>query len=114
MDAKTLEALKASIAKWERNAEAGTPSVFKTGPDDCPLCGLFNADETDDAAVCAGCPVAKKTKGRFCQGSPYDAAFKAWFAWSGFPADRDKRLAAHAAARDEVAFLRSLLLEETP
>ena len=41
MDAKTLEALKASIAKWERNAEAKTPAEYKITSDDCPLCKLF-------------------------------------------------------------------------
>ena len=107
MDAKTLEALKASIAKWERNAEAKTPGEFRTHANDCPLCELFNHKPDN----CNGCPVKDKTGEKFCRRTPYVLADSANHAWrQGFgPQDR-----AHAAARDEVAFLKSLLPEATP
>lgn len=105
MDAKTLEALKASIAKWERNAEAKTPAEFKIGEADCPLCELFIYPDR-----CEGCPVFEKTGERFCKGTPYINAHSAAYEWRiGSKAAADR---AHAAARDEVAFLKSLLPEE--
>jgi hypothetical protein len=104
MDAKTLEALKASIAKWERNAEAKTPAEYKIREKDCPLCDLFRRN------LCDGCPVSDRTEEIFCYGTPYDLAAPAKYDWirasSKSAADR-----AHAAARDEVAFLKSLLPE---
>ena len=102
MNAQTLEALKASIAKWERNAEATSPYEFRTSAGDCQLCELFlNYDG------CEGCPVFERTGERRCKGTPYVTAFAAktdWFDAAYGAADR-----AHAAARDEVAFLKSLL-----
>lgn len=106
MDAKTLEALKASIAKWERNAEAKTPAEFKIGEKDCPLCDLFRPN------LCDGCPVANSTDEIFCCGTPYNLAATAKYDWiRGFKSAAHR---AHAAARDEVAFLKNLLPEETP
>src|SRR5947209_6256825 len=52
MEAATLQALKGSIAKWEKIV-AGTGA--DGGRADCPLCSLFY--EYD----CAGCPVAAST-----------------------------------------------------
>ena len=107
MDAKTLEALKASIAKWERNAEAKTPADYRIGEIDCPLCGLFIYPDR-----CEGCPVFAKTGERFCRSTPYMLASSLRTWWSeGDNAFRDH---AQSAARDEVAFLKSLLPEETP
>jgi hypothetical protein len=108
MDAKTLEALKASIAKWERNAEAKTPDEFKLGWSECPLCDLFL-----DPGRCGGCPVFNRIGERFCRGTPYINASwtSSWWTSSDQSSFRDR---AHAAARDEVAFLKSLLPEATP
>jgi hypothetical protein len=107
MDAKTLEALKASIAKWERNAEAADVFEFKISEKDCPLCAMFKIWPDE----CDGCPVFEKTGAKFCRETPYISAATARRDWryGDGPADR-----AHAAARDEVAFLKSLLPEETP
>jgi len=107
MNAQTLEALKASIAKWERNAEAKTPDDYKTGQDDCPLCKLFIA--VSDLDMCVGCPVAEKTGEDGCSGTPYLRAWQARSKWSFEPKSTKHRAASHAAARDEVAFLKSLL-----
>jgi hypothetical protein len=109
MDAKTLEALKASIAKWERNAEAKTRFEYRTGDDDCPLCELFIYPGN-----CEGCPVFDRTGERFCRGTPYIKASNARMRWGADPKSPDAPERAHAAARDEVAFLKSLLPEATP
>jgi hypothetical protein len=109
MDAKTLEALKASIAKWERNAEAKTPAEYRTQDIDCPLCGLFIFPGS-----CLNCPVYERTGQQFCRGTPYRSAAAARYDWGAHPHVDKCRDTAHAAARDEVAFLKSLLPEETP
>lgn len=103
MDARTLEALKASIAKWERNAEAEKPDKYLTGVNDCPLCALFYAKG------CVGCPVRDHTGWALCDGSPYQEAFDAWERWDDGDGAADE---AHALAREEVAFLKSLLPAE--
>jgi hypothetical protein len=63
---------------------------------------------------CGGCPVAKVTGFDNCNGSPYEDAWKAYANWDLSPKSSKRRDTAHAAARDEVAFLKSLLPEETP
>lgn len=105
MDDKTLAALKASIAKWDRNAEADTPDAYLVDAEDCPLCDLFWRNE------CGGCPVKAATGQVCCDGSPYIKALAArrrWIFGAG-PA-----FAAHKAVRAEAAFLRSLLPKDTP
>jgi|SRR5690606_28026025 len=99
MDAKTLEALKASIRKWEKNAEVKTPDDYLIDSSDCPLCDLFFHKD------CDGCPVYSRTGQEMCNGTPYREAFKAWVQWGRAPE------VAHEAARKEVAFLKSLLPE---
>jgi hypothetical protein len=109
MDAQTLEALNASIAKWERNAEAENRFEYRTGESDCPLCALFIFP-----GHCEGCPVFQKTGERFCRFTPYMDASYARIMWGDTPGSSAARDRAHAAARDEVAFLKSLLPEEAP
>jgi len=108
MDAKTLEALKASIAKWERNAEAKTPADVLIGAHACPLCRIFHwAFGGND---CKGCPI-NDVGHSGCEGTPYgaaDTAFEEWLYGNGKLSDFRK------SARDEVAFLKSLLPEATP
>ena len=104
MKAATLKALKASIAKGVRNAKAKTPDDYLTGPDDCPLCHLFNNEK-----LCVGCPVYEKTGKSGCEGTPYDMASALhgnWEAQSGSSALRAKAL---SGAKEEVKFLKSLL-----
>ena len=91
MNSETLEALKGSIGKWEAIV-AGTG--FDNGVDNCPLCGLFNNDETNDSETdCDGCPVAEKSGHKYCGGTPY-TQFLRW---------------GIKAAQEELDFLRSLL-----
>lgn len=109
MNAKTLKALKASIAKWDRNAVAETPEDYRTGPADCALCRLFNDQHVSlFRDLCRGCPVMAATGERFCQGTPYRSAERAHNAWIDASSDM-ARHAAQACAAEEVAFLKSLL-----
>lgn len=107
MDARTLEALQASIAKWERNAVAETPQAAKIYADSCALCQMYCL--SIDIASCNGCPVSSATGEIDCDGSPWPAARQKWEAWCD---DDAKAAAFHEAARAEVAFLKSLLPSE--
>ena len=62
MKAKTLKALKGSIAKWE-GILAGTGE--DDGTDSCPLCGLFFYND------CYGCVVSQEAEKQGCAGTPY-------------------------------------------
>jgi hypothetical protein len=109
MDAKTLEALKASIEKWKRNAVAETPDDYKIGGNDCPLCEMFQSKSQGFEGSCQGCPVFSRTGRRFCSGTPYADTVRAH---DGMLAgDPDTIARARAAALVEVAFLESLLPE---
>lgn len=97
MDARTLKALKGSIAKWRRIV-AGRGR--DNGPDNCPLCKVFNRPGN----ACGGCPVAMKTRRPWCFNSPYDD----WevIASYGQRADTPKL---QRIAKRELKFLISLL-----
>lgn len=105
MTPETLAALKASIAKWDKNARVRNTDNAKTCAEDCPLCHLFHEDFGADRSDCSGCPVAKKTGEPFCWKSPYSKASQAHF--------RGDAKAFRDAAKAEAAFLRSLLPEAT-
>ncbi len=105
MDAKTLEALKGSIAKWERIVRGTGGSQ---GSDNCPLCQIFLRDNER----CYGCPVQKAVRKHLCRGTPYadlwipaDTAYE--FSEGHMAKNDESRLAAQA----ELDFLRSLLPE---
>jgi hypothetical protein len=105
MDALTLEALKASIAKWERNVAAVTPDDVELGYMACPLCTLFWDDD------CKGCPVAMKTGKVECDSTPYYDAYWAFNNWILLGSSSVAGEAFRSAAQDEVDFLKSLLPE---
>lgn len=105
MDKKTIRALRASIRKWERNAKVKHPDKYLLDSDDCPLCGLFFHHD------CEGCPVMQKTGRPNCGGTPY---IKANIACSNWEWQAGPMEEAHAAAQEEVAFLKSLLPEQEP
>lgn len=109
MNETTLEALRASIAKWEANAEAKHWTEYKSSGGDCPLCLLFN--KIDDAPGCDGCPIFEKAGKRFCVNTPYVHAAAAFSRWADRPHSVERRDIARERARDEAAFLRSLLPE---
>lgn len=109
MNAETLEALKASIEKWKRNAVAETPDEYRTSGDDCPLCEIFQPDNGEYGVACNGCPVAERTGQPFCRDTPYAAAARAGIRWDGHPGWNRLRESAAARARAEVSFLEILL-----
>lgn len=100
------DALRLSIAKWERNADPNTPMLGKThGTRECALCDLFHKSH------CKGCPIAEKTGGIVCQRTPYISAIDAHYDWLNSPNEGNLE-AYHRAAQEEVDFLKSLLPEE--
>ena len=96
MNSETLTALRESIAKWERNAAVENIEDTRTGPNDCPLCKLFLWD------FCSGCPVSERTRQHSCIATPYHDVM----------ASHDMT-AFKLHAQAEVAFLKSLLPEES-
>lgn len=70
MDAETLEALRGSIEKW-RGILAETEG--DEGSENCALCTKFLHGRPPTYVQCGGCPVAVRTKQRYCDGSPYRA-----------------------------------------
>lgn len=103
MNAKTLKALKGSIAKWEAIV-AGTGT--DEGPNNCPLCQLFFGDlMVRDEGDCVECPVMQKTGQKYCKGTPY-------VEWDDMTGDYESvadTIERVNAARAELAFLKSLL-----
>lgn len=110
MTPETLEALKASIAKWERNAEVEHEDQARIKANSCTLCTLFASGHWQDH--CDGCPVALRTSIKGCRSTPWEQAASARSDWRRSTDEieyKKHRDAFHAAARDEVAFLKSLL-----
>ena len=103
----TLEALKASIRKWDANASAATPDDITTGADNCPLCVRFFMAH----GSCDGCPVSKRTARPVCHGTPYYVAWGEKLAWRRAPKSDKLAISARAACAEEAEFLRSLLPE---
>lgn len=108
MDAKTLEALKGSIAKWEAIVAGASGSQ---GSDNCPLCAEFYKND------CAGCPVADQAGEIHCRRTPHyewtnvDRVLEN--GWGGYDFDNSPADALRLA-QAELDFLRSLLpAEET-
>lgn len=103
MDARTLEALKGSIEKWERVV---TGEYEERMTADCPLCHLFADDE------CNYCPIKQTTKNRFCLNTPY----RSWKVSMARRKSRTSRVAntphRKALAQAELDFLRTLLPKE--
>lgn len=91
-DSQTLEALRGSIAKWERIAEG---TATNGGTSDCPLCAIFWNFS------CEGCPVMKATGKPFCRDTPLRDHCAARYN------DRSDEL--KATALRELEFLKSLL-----
>lgn len=103
MDDRTLTALRGSIAKWEGIVERGRLTMVAILWSSCPLCVTFNNHNKDNQYPCRGCPVYENTGATGCKKTPYVAAEYAYH-----EEDKDAFL---KAAREEVAFLRSLLPE---
>jgi hypothetical protein len=93
MDAKTLKALRGSIAKWQAIVD-GTGEDH--GPRNCPLCKLFYFD-----GDCDGCPVRENTGVGSCVRTPY----------TDYVDSTEGSADESNAAQAELAFLQSLLPE---
>jgi len=129
MTNETLIALKASIAAWERKITETGPERINTGRSSCPLC-ILHLDAT--IPHCTNCPIFQKTGRRYCAETPYVEASWALEGWREelrnftlYPAtDFPRRTSAvevaakreqfHAAAEEEIAFLKSLLPAKNP
>jgi hypothetical protein len=103
MNAKTLKALRGSIAKWEAIvASEGSDH----GIDNCPLCQMFRIvigfKTISFKTNCDGCPVKARTGHDGCRGTPYDE-------WDSGVADTPELV---ALAQAELDFLKSLLPED--
>lgn len=93
MDQVTLDALKASIAAWEKKAVAEDVGDVLMGTKNCPLCQLFY----DDVSYCHGCPVSNETSQGGCWGTPYVRADDALDRWK-WPLWRQRDIDADRAA----------------
>lgn len=110
MDTKTLDALTASIAKWEKNATVTDFNDVVMGLTDCPLCRIFHS--WFGGPDCQGCPVNESGCYR-CGGTPYEDAEMALDAWDDTSNEAESAAQFRKAAEDEVAFLKSLLPSKT-
>lgn len=104
MSAIAEKALRGSIRKWQKIVSGkGLDHHAKN----CPLCVQFIQNN------CDGCPVARKTKEAFCEGSPYEK----WEDALGDMCPRNdsggydfyRYPEARLAAKEELEFLKSLL-----
>jgi len=103
MNARTLKALKASIAHWKRHAEGKARANEGPNGRDCALCALFSSPS------CTGCPVRAATHLPQCKGTPWrDAAIL-----FGSPGQKQSQ-AFRENAKTEYDFLRSLLPKRKP
>ena len=101
MNAKTLKALKASIAHWKRFENGKQRQIEGTGSSSCALCHIYNKFLYDEG--CGECPVKLKTGRNYCQKSPWQNAERARRKY-GYGSPEFK-----AAAKKERLFLESLL-----
>jgi Pyruvate/2-oxoacid:ferredoxin oxidoreductase delta subunit len=109
----TLRALLESIDHWKQmkaQPELDVPSTSQ-----CNLCRLFFPDrEMPEADACNGCPVYVSTGQKFCNGSPYRNAYRAWRKLTLCFADEieQAKIEWTVAAQAEIDFLESLLPKE--
>lgn len=106
MDAKTLTALRGSIAKWRAIVD-GTGEDH--GADNCPLCEAFFDGPDDDDPICVGCPVAEARRPN-CAQTPYWNWRELFSVESRWPL-RAGTIKQKVAAKAELDFLISLLPE---
>ena len=112
MDAKTAEALEASIEHWREMTQVTKIYDIKIGRRECALCELFNTETILPSYRCLPCPVYRKTGQEYCEGTPFERAsdismgIRLYYHLPGL------RLMAllkfRMAAREELAFLEGL------
>ncbi len=116
MNPETLEALKMSIAHWERLASGKRQEGEEVSVWQCALCAVFQIPIESNDQKCVGCPVFEKTMQQFCRGTPFVTAEA--LADSPDPDDEANRDYLDSeefqdAAQKELEFLKSLLPKET-
>ena len=111
MKPATLKALKASIAHWERLDNNGPSKEEPIGCDSCALCKRFANVSPLRCTTKAGerCPVFAKTGSPGCKDSPYGNALYLTLPFGNTLTPGVTFDEWRAAARRELAFLRSLL-----
>lgn len=107
MDARTAEALEASILHWQENVAAKQVGDAKIFNEDCALCALFYVGD-EKHGECFGCPVRARSRRKECGNTPWSGACNAWWKWEDEPRSEFRRDAFTAAAKLELAFLISL------
>ncbi|WP_026793176.1 hypothetical protein [Pleomorphomonas oryzae] len=110
MTPATLDALKASIVKWDNNTHAMTPADAKVSGDTCPLCALFYdemdpAADDEDNARCHGCPIKARTGHSNCHSTPWMDAWNAKHQWISNPNYAPAFIAAAVRMRDHLISL---------
>lgn len=116
MKTKTLEALKASIIKWEKNVEFKKVDDIVTGVQDCPLCALYNNHHIDckykPEKNCSGCPVKQASGQKYCQDTPYYSVVKTISDYEDGDLGDEALPIIKGYCEEEVKFLKSLLPTE--
>lgn len=103
MNHTTETALRASIDHWEDVVR--DPVGAKIGPGECALCRLFNSPL---GSGCDGCPVAKETGEKFCEGTPFEE-FECRYEVLDGEEDLEDIRDLRCLASAELEFLKSLL-----
>lgn len=105
MEAKTLQALKESIAHWERMRDGKQYPGEAPDAIHCALCKLYYGDPEEPS--CVGCPIFEKTGLVDCNGTPFRSARKWWYTRNK-PKDFDES-EFKKAAQAMIDYLKSLL-----
>jgi len=108
MKSEILQALKESIAHWERLASGKRLNKEEPNAKYCALCGLYNQPVMPHDERCEGCPVFEHTGEQFCDGTPYAGVERMMIA-DDFSLDSNQF---KKAALKELNFLKSLLPTE--
>lgn len=111
MDDIAVNALKESIAHWERMRDNPVDCGEAPYADDCPLCRVFWQVPTISASCC-NCPVFSRTRKSGCVGTPYTRAEKV-HRGIHYRLDNPEYMQVWTdSANDEINFLKSLLPQE--
>lgn len=112
MNPETLNALKLSIAHWERLASGKRKRNECVSVDDCHLCRMFNKHNTltdpPQDTRCEGCPIKERTGERFCKNTPFIEAEEISEQVDKYAEPMDAP-EFQDAAQKELEFLKSLL-----
>ena len=108
MTPQALTALKQSIEHWRRLATGQRKPDESVGPQWCALCEVFNRSWL----MCKGCPVREKTGQPYCRKTPW-TTIETYDDGGNTNDWLDNSPEARALAAEELAFLESLLPEES-